>query len=172
MKKGAVAAVLAAILVIAPLTGASAMNCVQYVRSASSFNLSGNAWLWWYRAAGIYPRGQQPASGAVMVFRRTSRLRDGHVALVSRVIDRDTVLLDQANWASRRINKGRVDIDVKARDCSRRHDWSAVCVWNAHAHTYGRPYPITGFIYQPGQTPANRDALATRPTHAHHPGRG
>lgn len=147
MKRGTLAILLGALLVIAPLTAASAMNCVQYVRSASTFALSGNAWLWWYHAAGVYPRGHRPEKGAVMVFQRTRRLRDGHVALVARVLNRDTVLLDQANWAWQRARKGRVALGVKARDCSRHHDWSAVCVWNARAKTYGRPYPITGFIY-------------------------
>ena len=138
---------LVGVLVLASITDAAAVNCVQYVRAYSDFDLHGDAWHWWDNAAGVYHRGKAPRTGSVLVFKRAGAMRRGHVALVSQVIDRKTVLIDHANWASKRREKGRVERRVAAIDCSGRHDWSAVCVWNKLAHAFGRPHPTNGFIY-------------------------
>ena len=126
---------------------ALAVDCVQYVKSSSNFDLSGNAWSWWSHAAGLYERGNEPRLGAVLVFDRTRRMPAGHVALVSGIIDDDTVLIDHANWSATGGGDGRVRRGVLAVDCSVHHDWSAVCVWNAEFQSFGHPYAIAGFIY-------------------------
>jgi surface antigen len=126
---------------------ALAIDCVQYVKSSSNFDLTGNAWTWWQHAAGIYERGNVPRAGAVLVFERTRSMSAGHVALVSRVIDDDTVLIDHANWSAIGGGDGRVRRGVPAVDCSLHHDWSAVCVWNAEFRSFGHPYATAGFIY-------------------------
>ena len=126
---------------------ALAIDCVQYVKSSSNFGLSGNAWSWWRHAAGVYERGNQPRIGAVVVFERTRRMPSGHLALVSGVIDDETVLIDHANWSATGGSDGRVRRGVPAIDCSLHHDWSAVCVWNAEFASFGHPYAVAGFIY-------------------------
>src|ERR1700730_3343631 len=85
---------LIAILSAATASRAVAVDCVQYVKFSSSFGLSWNAWSWWQHAAGVYDRSNEPRAGAVLVFERTRRMPAGHVALVSRVVDDYTVLID------------------------------------------------------------------------------
>ncbi len=126
---------------------ALAIDCVQYVKSSSNFELSGNAWSWWDHAAGVYKRGNEPRMGAVLVFERTRRMPAGHVALVSGIIDDETVLIDHANWSATGGADGRVRRGVPAIDCSPHHDWSSVCVWNSEFRSFGHPYAIAGFIY-------------------------
>ena len=132
---------------IATVSKAAAIDCVQYVKSSSRFELSGNAWSWWDRAAGVYDRGSAPRLGAVLVFERTRRMPAGHSALVSRVVNPYTVLIDHANWSAVGGSDGQVRRGVPAIDCSPRHDWSAVCVWNTEFQSFGRPYATAGFIY-------------------------
>ena len=147
MGKRTTAIALSILVALASVSEALAMNCVQYVKASSEFNISGNAWLWWDHAAGIYRRGKTPLEGSVLVFKRTNKMQSGHVALVARVLDDRTVLIDHANWGSGRREKGNVQTGVLAMDCSSRHDWSAVCVWNEKFDVYGHPYPTSGFIY-------------------------
>ena len=147
MGRSARAIVLGIIGALALMPEALAINCVQYVKASSDFEISGNAWLWWEHAAGIYGRGTTPREGSVLVFKRTRKMQAGHVALVARVLDAGTLLIDHANWGSGGGEKGRVQRGVLAIDCSQRHDWSAVCVWNEKYEVYGRPYPTNGFIY-------------------------
>lgn len=147
MRRGIQALLLSGLMTLLLVSPALAINCVEYVRWASDFKLSGNAWQWWRNAVGQYERGGTPAPGAVLVFKNQSKMRSGHVALVRDVIDHDTVLIDHANWASARAEKGRVDKSVQVRDCSAKGDWSAVCVWNSKHGVFGRPYPVFGFIY-------------------------
>lgn len=162
MRRGIQAILLSGLMTLLVMSPALAINCVEYVRWASDFKLSGNAWQWWHNAVGRYERGAAPAAGSVMVFRNQSKMRHGHVALVRDVIDRDTVLIDHANWAAARAEKGRIDKAVQVRDCSARGDWSSVCVWNNKAGVFGRPYPVFGFIYarQPAVLPAIQVAQA------------
>jgi surface antigen len=132
---------------LAVVSPALAVDCVQYVKSSSNFELSGNAWSWWSHAAGHYERGNEPRVGAVLVFERTHRMPAGHVALVSGIIDDETVLIDHANWSATGGGDGRVRRSVLAVDCSPHHDWSSVCVWNTEFQSFGHPYAIAGFIY-------------------------
>jgi surface antigen len=128
-------------------SAAQALNCVQFVRATTDFDLAGNAWQWWEHAAGFYQRGPEPHTRSVLVFKQTQHMRAGHVAIVSRVLDQHTILLDHANWGYGRGPKGQVDRGISAIDCSERGDWSAVCVYNKKFGVYGAPYPTYGFIY-------------------------
>jgi surface antigen len=139
---------------------ALAVDCVQYVKSSSSFGLSGNAWSWWNHAAGVYERGNQPRLGAVLVFERTRRMPAGHLALVAGVIDSETVLIDHANWSVLGGGDGRIRRGVPAVDCSLHHDWSAVCVWNSEFRSFGHPYAIAGFIYADDPGPAQIGSIS------------
>ncbi len=58
------------------------------------------------------------------------------------------IVVDHANWASRRGERGRVDLSVRVLDVSPANDWSQVRVWHAPADSFGqRIYPAYGFIY-------------------------
>ena len=140
-----------AVIVVTTLLAAvpaQALQCVPYARVASGIDLRGDAWKWWNAAAGLYDRGHAPRAGAVMVFRKTGKMRLGHVAVVSQVIDSRQVLIDHANWGSLDGVRGRVSKMVAVRDISSHNDWTAVQVWNLATNEFGlRTYPTYGFIY-------------------------
>jgi surface antigen len=134
---------LAAILAIARAQAASyGGNCVTYARHVSGVKLDGNAGSWWTHAEGRYRRGQAPAVGAVLVFKPFARMRHGHVAVVSRILSRREILVDQANWV-----RGQVIKNMSVVDASPRNDWTVVRVLEVHSHTHGRANPTYGFIY-------------------------
>lgn len=119
-------------------------QCAPFARMISGIKIFGNAGTWWSQAAGKFARGQLPRPGAVMAFLPTARMRIGHVAVVSRIIDAREVLLTHANWSRR----GRVETDVRAVDVSDKGDWSRVKVWYAGTGGLGTSaYPVKGFIY-------------------------
>lgn len=145
-------AFVAAAFVLAPAFSAEAsapshQNCVQYVQANSTIKLSGDAWKWWTRAHGRYSTGAAPRSGSVLVFKQTNKMRNGHLALVARVLDSRTIAVDHANWAPRNGVKGRVARGVLVEDTSARNDWSEVRVWNEAAGSFGYPYKTYGFIH-------------------------
>lgn len=141
------------------------VNCVQYVRSASDVELSGDGWMWWDRAGDRYERGATPQPGAIMVFKRTKSMVHGHVAIVSELVDERTIRINHANWAPRGGLRGRVDTDVTVQDISDNNDWSAVRVWYDKADTFGRPYPISGFVYSPsGGVPVQEPTFEAKTT--------
>jgi len=144
------------------------INCVQYVRSVSDVELSGDGWMWWDRAGDRYERGNTPQPGAVMVFKRTKQMVHGHIAIVSELVDERTSRINHSNWAPRGGLRGRVDTDVTVQDISDNNDWSAVRVWYEKADNFGRPYPISGFVYSPsgGAAPAQERALEVKTTPA------
>jgi hypothetical protein len=124
------------------------LSCVPFARMATGMQISGDARLWWYNAAGTYARGNSPERGSVMAFKSSGGMRRGHVAVVSRVVNDRTVLIDHANWAGPGIRSGTVMRGVTVIDVSDRNDWSAVRVqvgWNNDS--FGRVYPTYGFIY-------------------------
>ncbi len=122
-------------------------SCVPYARQVSDITLSGDAWRWWTAAAGVYARGQAPREGAVLVFKRTSALRQGHVAVVRKVLSSRRILVDHANWDRGR-RKGRVDQSVGILDVSPNNDWTSVRVWYTPVGDFGTShYPTHGFIY-------------------------
>jgi surface antigen len=140
----------------APLAPAGAISCVPYARAASGIQLSGDAWQWWDHAAGLYARGSAPHAAAVLVFARQGHMRQGHVAVVTKVINRREVLVDHANWAP---GRGKVAHDVPVRDVSPRNDWTQVRVWFQPGAQYGnRVYRTDGFVYGRSES-APRGAL-------------
>lgn len=138
---------------------AYALQCVPYARQVSGLELSGDAWRWWSAAQGVYDRGSQPQVGGVLVFKQTSSMRHGHVAVVKRVINRREIRIDHANWGNgRRGSRGQVHLDVAVLDVSPNNDWTQVRVWHEPSDTFGvRVNPAYGFIYR------NRDGQPTRP---------
>jgi surface antigen len=128
-------------------SSAKAWNCVQFVHQVSSVKLSGDAWQWWYAALGHYDRGKRPEKSAVLVFDRTSRMNHGHVALVSRLIDKRTIEIDHANWSIGRIGRGKISRNVRVVDVSERNDWTSVRVWNGVNDCFGSTYRTLGFVY-------------------------
>ncbi|HKX64230.1 MAG TPA: CHAP domain-containing protein, partial [Rhizomicrobium sp.] len=47
--------------------GHKPLQCVPYARAHSAIKIYGDAYTWWDKAAGKYPRGTLPEPGAVMV---------------------------------------------------------------------------------------------------------
>jgi len=134
-----------------PVLGAAALRepvtCVPYARARSGVDLRGNAWEWWYAAAGLYERGHAPRPGSVLVFARAGRLRDGHLSVVTRVLSAREIRVDHANWASGSL-KGRITRDQPVLDVSPGNDWSLVRVWYPPIGGYGSTvYPAEGFVH-------------------------
>jgi hypothetical protein len=120
------------------------LECVPYARKVADVSIRGNAWTWWRSAEGRYRRGGRPALGSILVLKRTSRLRNGHVAVVSRVLNNREILVEHANW----LNRGRIHYNTLVRDVSSNNNWSAVRVWYTPGNTLGkRTYPTYGFIH-------------------------
>ena len=146
---------LVAAICLATIAPANAQfwQCAPYARMVSGVQIFGNAHTWWSQAAGRYERGSEPVEGAVMSFAPSGKMRLGHVAMVSKVIDDRKVLLNHANWSRR----GGVEKDVIAIDVSERGDWSRVKVWFASNGGLGTSvYPVNGFIYADGAPEAEQ----------------
>ncbi len=121
----------------------SPMQCVPYARELTGAPIRGDAWTWWSAAAEIYSRGDRPRVGSVMVLKRTSRLKRGHLAVVTQILNDHEIVVRHANW----LNRGRIHLDTPVKDVSPGKDWSAVKVWYTPGETYGRRrYPVQGFI--------------------------
>jgi hypothetical protein len=139
-------AALAVLLVAAqPLPAmASALQCVPYAREVSGIEIQGNARTWWGQAEGRYDRGNEPKVGAVLAFRPTGAMPQGHVAVVGKIVDDRHVLLDHANWSG----PGKIEHHALAEDVSEAGDWSEVRVWYGPIGELGkRVNPTFGFIY-------------------------
>lgn len=149
-----VGAVIAAVLILSAPSAEAArrgsLNCVQYVRQATDFDLRGNAWTWWKHAQGRYRTSQRPQKGAVLVFKRTRKMPYGHVAVVADVIDRRTIRIDHANWAPPGGRKGRVSSEL-VKDISKANDWTMVRVEWRPTGSFGRANPTNGFILPEGE---------------------
>ena len=115
--------------------------CVPFARNVSGVQIRGNANTWWGKATGIYDKGKQPLVGAVMAFRKTSKLPMGHVAVVSEVVSEREIRVDHANW-----KRNKVSLKMDVIDVSENNDWSAVRL-KSQPTAFGSVYPITGFIY-------------------------
>jgi surface antigen len=131
---------------VAP-SAAGDLSCVPYARNRSGIALRGDAWRWWEAAEGRYRRDRSPRPGSVLVMMRTSRLPQGHLSVVSRVVSRREIRVDHANWASG-AGKGRVAQDQPVMDVSPGNDWSLLRIWYARVNDYGASnYPAYGFIH-------------------------
>ena len=131
-------------------------NCVAYVRDVTGISVSGNAGLWWNHAQGRYRRGHEPQIGAVLVFRPYGRMHSGHVAVVSRVINKREILVDQANWV-----RGRVTRAMTVIDTSTDNSWTAVKVLSARSRSGARDNPTFGFIYPERPAPLGDTVLVS-----------
>lgn len=138
---------------LSPLPSAASLldyvgQCVPFARAASGIDIYGDAWTWWDKADGRYRRGHEPRVGAVIVFRKTGQLRLGHVAVVSRVVEKRVVMLTHANWSRLNGARGGAEQDVTLYDVSDDNDWSKVKVWYRDSNGLGGSvYPVAGFIY-------------------------
>jgi surface antigen len=157
-------AMLAAAMAVTGVHAASLLNyvgeCVPFAREISGIQIYGDAWTWWDKADGKYERGHRPEVGSVAVFARSSHLPLGHVAVVSRIVDRRVVMLTHANWSRQNGERGHTEQDVTLTDVSPENNWSEVRVWYRDMDGLGSTtYPIYGFIYGtpagPGVAPAH-----------------
>ncbi|MFO1153409.1 MAG: CHAP domain-containing protein [Rhodospirillales bacterium] len=139
----------------APLDGEmAAVECVPFARALSGLQLYGNAADWWWKADGLYDRSSTPAVGSVLVLRRSSRLAQGHVGVVTAIEGDREIRVTQANWVHH-----RVFADMPVIDVSPANDWTLVRVWWPPTGQMGATvYPAYGFIL-PDQ-PRSRDSLA------------
>jgi surface antigen len=155
---------LAAALAVAAMASASVSaqslldyvgECVPFARAASGIQIFGDAWTWWDQAAGKYDRGHRPRVGSVMVFAKTPRLPMGHVAVVSRIVEKRVLMLTHANWSRQNGERGHAEQDVTLYDVSPGNDWSSVKVWyRDNDGLGGGVYPVQGFIYAQGRAAA------------------
>ena len=134
-------------------SAARRLQCVPFARSLSGINIRGDAWSWWARAEQRYHRGQIPAEGSVLVFKRRGKKGRGHVAVVTHVLSGREIIVDHANW----LRGGLVHRSERVHDISPANDWSTVKVWYTPGNRYGKaPYATYGFIYP---------VLASEPLH-------
>ncbi|HEY0181844.1 MAG TPA: CHAP domain-containing protein [Rhodopila sp.] len=132
---------------------AASVECAPFARALTGISLSGAAADWWRQADGRYGRSSQPEVGSLLVFRRSRRLPDGHVAVVSQVLSPRRIMVTQANWVHHRVTQ-----DQPVIDASDGGDWSTVRVWWPPAGQMGvADYPTFGFI-RPDR-PAGHDRL-------------
>ncbi len=132
---------------LATTTPAAAfLQCVIYARSVTGFELFGDAWTWWDQAKPRYDRAQSPQPGSALVFKKTPKMRSGHVAVVREVRGSREILVDHANWAARGAGKGRLSKNVSIIDVSPKNDWTQVRVWYPPVSDYGSPYLTYGFV--------------------------
>ena len=142
--------------------GVHVIQCVAFARADTDIALSGNADDWWRNAEGVYARGNAPEVGSVLNFRANGRMRLGHVAVVTNVVDSRTIQIDQSHW-----NANGISRNVSVVDVSENNDWTAVRVELGRQGTYGSIYPTYGFIYaRPDSTgrivTARSDVVAPR----------
>ncbi len=126
------------------IAASGALQCVPYARHLTGLEIRGDAWTWWRAAEHRFERNDRPAIGAVLVLKKTTRLRYGHLSVVTGIVSYREVLVEHANW----LNRGRIHKDIPVRDVSPNNDWSAVRVWYVPGQTLGRrTYPAHGFIH-------------------------
>jgi surface antigen len=124
------------------------IQCVPYARDASGINIYGDAHTWWNQAQGQYSQGRTPEPGAVMVLAQTRKMRHGHVAVVKEIIDSRHIAVEHSNWGYNRRTRSVVYTKMPVKDVSLDNDWSQVRFWDYPSKTYGRVYPVSGFIYR------------------------
>lgn len=143
-----------------PTTGINAygvrttLSCVPYARAVSGIDLDGNAWTWWDQAPGRYARASVPEIGAVLVLRRHGTMNEGHLAVVTGIVDAREITVTQSNWLPGRIEHGQPVFDV-----SPANDWTLVRIWYPPSRALGiTAYPADGFILP--NEPRSHAALA------------
>ena len=97
----------------------------------------------------------------MLVFKRNGAMRDGHVAVVSRVLTDRVIQVTHANWSVIEGDRGKVEQDVTVVDVSPKGDWSQVKVWYDPIRDLGHTvYPTYGFIYSTAQNTAKLASLS------------
>jgi surface antigen len=137
--------------VVASAKPSAAANCALYARGVTGVALFGAAGGWWAEAQGRYERGQVPAIGSILVFKRTHRIPSGHVAVVAGIVSAHEILVDHANWYHGTVSRGMSVIDT-----SLANDWTSVAVLHTASGTHGADYPTYGFVYR---QPAQREII-------------
>jgi hypothetical protein len=121
------------------------LYCVEYARMRSGLSIFGDAKTWWTSAKNIYDEFTAPVANAVMVFSGSSRIKRGHVAVVTSIVSPREIVVDQANWQ----NHGEIDHNTPVLDVSPDNSWSQVRVWDVNTRQFGaHVYAISGFIGQ------------------------
>jgi surface antigen len=119
------------------------MQCVPYAREHSGIKIFGDAYTWWDKAEGKYPRTSLPVSGTVMVLNNYAGDTRGHLAVVRRLVSPREIRVDHANW----LDDGSIYVNDPVEDVSSDNDWSVVRVFNLQTGAWGgRLYPVQGFI--------------------------
>jgi surface antigen len=133
----------AAAVLCAVTAPAEAQYCVRYARSITGLEVRGNAWAWWDNAAGVYPRGQEPMIGSVLVFRRGGGgMGLGHVSAVTGIVDDRTILVTHS------FGGPYLWRDVPIEDVSDANDWTRVRVWHGPTRQMSSTrFPTYGFVY-------------------------
>lgn len=141
--------ILALLLLASPLHAlGEGLQCVPYARAVSGIQIRGDAHTWWGQADGRYDRGGKPRVGAVLSFKAIGSMPLGHVAAVSKVLDKRNILIRHSNWSTINGSKGHIENDVRVVDVSDDNDWSRVRVWYTPLGDLGTThYPVNGFIY-------------------------
>jgi surface antigen len=133
------------------------LQCVPYAREHSSIKIYGDAYTWWNKAAGKYPRATLPEPGAVMVLNNYAGPTHGHVAVVRQLVGPREIRVDHANW----LNDGSIYVNDPVEDVSSANDWSVVRVFNLRTGGWGgRLYPVQGFIGAGRTDPDHPDLTA------------
>ena len=163
-----VSAILLSVSALAPARAESLLQyvgeCVPFARAASGIQIWGDAWTWWDQAKGRYKRGHAPRIGAVIAFAKSMKLRLGHVAVVSRIVEDRVIMVTHANWSRLNGKRGHAERDVTLFDVSRKGDWSEVKVWYRDTNGLGSSvYAVNGFIYGTPE-PAAKAVRAARPS--------
>jgi surface antigen len=119
------------------------LQCVPYARAHSDVKLYGDAYTWWDKAEGKYPRESTPEPGAVMVLNNYAGPDRAHVAVVSKLVSAREIRVDHANW----LDDGSIYVNDPVEDVSDANDWSLVRVFNLKTDAWGgKVYPVQGFI--------------------------
>ena len=119
------------------------LQCVPYARAHSDVKLYGDAYTWWDKAEGKYPRESMPEPGAVMVLNNYAGPDRAHVAVVSKLVSAREIRVDHANW----LDDGSIYVNDPVEDVSDANDWSLVRVFNLKTDAWGgKVYPVQGFI--------------------------
>jgi len=117
--------------------------CVEFARLRSGISIFGDAKTWWDHAKDQYARSGEPQSGAVMVFAATTKMKLGHVAVVTHIVSSREVIVDHANWH----RDGNIYLAAPVIDVSTNNDWSKVRVFDPRSAQMGSTvYPIKGFV--------------------------
>lgn len=123
--------------------GQKPLQCVPYARLHSKVKIFGDAWTWWDKAEGKYPRGSAPEKGSILVLHDYAGREHGHVAVVRNLVSAREIRIDHANW----LNDGSIYVNNPVMDVSADNDWSQVRVFNIKTGGWGsKVYPVRGFI--------------------------